>query len=229
MNFSIIIPVLNEEQYILPCLVALQHFRGCCEIIVVDGGSSDNTIAIASPLADQVIKSGKGRARQMNAGARLARGDVLVFVHADTYLPHNALELIQERVNACQQWGFFQIQLEGEHFMFKVIAFMMNLRSGLTAIATGDQAIFVSKSAFTSLNGYPEIALMEDISLTAMLGKFSRPVIIYSKVSSSARRWEKHGIFKTILLMWWLRLLYFFGCKPTKLATFYQKGQLWSR
>lgn len=228
MNFSIIIPVVNEAKSIYPCLMAIQHFRKVCEIIVVDGGSTDNTIAIASPLVDQVTSSEKGRAKQMNKGAELAQGDILVFLHADTYLPRKALQQIQQQINVDQQWGHFEIQLKGKHFMLKIIAFMMNLRSRLTGIATGDQVIFISKAAFTTIGGYPEIDLMEDITFSATLRKYSRPINIDNKVLSSARRWEQCGIFKTIILMWWLRLRYFFGSDPKTLARLYRKGQLWN-
>lgn len=227
MKFSIIIPTLNEQNSIVSCLTALQALRGRCEIIVADGGSSDNTRVLAGDLADGVVVSEKGRARQMNSGARQASGDVLLFLHADTFLPENALELIENRISATRQWGRFDIRLSGDHFMFKVIAQMMNRRSRLTGIATGDQAIFVTRKAFTAAGLYPEIALMEDIALSKALKKICPPVCLQAKVVSSCRRWQSFGIAKTILLMWSLRLRYFFGEDPDDLAQLYYRGKRW--
>ena len=224
MKFSIIIPTLNEEKTIQSCLSALQPLRNECEIIIVDGDSIDNTRILAAPLADKVITSAKGRAKQMNNGARHATGDVLIFLHADTCLPENALQLIQQKISSASQWGRFDIQLSGNHFMLKVIAQMMNWRSRLTGIATGDQVIFVTRLAFEKAGQYPEINLMEDIALCKALKKISPPICLKAKVISSGRRWEHNGIYKTILLMWSLRLRYFFGADPQTLAFLYTNG-----
>ncbi|MBF6649456.1 TIGR04283 family arsenosugar biosynthesis glycosyltransferase [Methylobacter sp. BlB1] len=227
MKFSIIIPALNEAQNIQGCLSALQPLRNDCELIVVDGGSTDGTPAIAEPLADQVISAPKGRARQMNAGARQATGEVLLFLHADTFLPDNAIQLIREQINRPAPWGRFDIRLSGDHFMLKVISQMMNWRSRLTGIATGDQAIFVTHEAFTAVGGYPDISLMEDIALCKALNKISPPLCLKAKVNSSGRRWLQFGLYKTILFMWSLRLRYFFGADPKTLARLYSGGHLW--
>jgi rSAM/selenodomain-associated transferase 2 len=224
MNFSIIIPTLNEEKTIESCLSALQPLRNNCEIIIVDGGSIDNTRVIARSLADKVVSSDKGRARQMNNGARYASGNVLIFLHADTSLPENALQLIQQKLNSSRKWGRFDIQLSGNHFMLKVIAQMMNWRSRLTGIATGDQVIFVTRLAFEKAGQYPEINLMEDIAICKALRKISPPICLKAKVISSGRRWERYGIYKTILLMWNIRLRYFFGADPQILAFLYTNG-----
>ena len=224
MNFSIIIPTLNEEKTIEPCLSALQPLRNNCEIIIVDGGSIDNTRVIAGTLADKVVSSDKGRARQMNNGARYASGNVLIFLHADTSLPENALQLVQQKLNSSRKWGRFDIQLSGKHFMLKVIAQMMNWRSRLTGIATGDQVIFVTRLAFEKAGQYPEINLMEDIAICKALRKISPPICLKAKVISSGRRWERYGIYKTILLMWNIRLRYFFGADPQTLAFLYTNG-----
>jgi len=223
MKFSIIIPTLNEEKIIEDCLSALQPLRDDCEIIIVDGDSTDSTRIVAAPLADKVIISAKSRAKQMNNGARQATGDVLIFLHADTSLPENALQLIQQEISSARQWGRFDIRLSGNPFMLKVIARMMNWRSRLTGIATGDQVIFVTRLAFEKAGQYPEINLMEDIALCTTLKKISPPICLKDKVISSGRRWENNGIYMTILLMWSLRLRYFFGADPQTLAFLYKR------
>ena len=229
MKFSIIIPAINEAATIQSCLLALQDLRGIAEIIVVDGGSRDNTIELATAYADKVLQSGQGRARQMNYGAKHATGDILIFLHADTELPEQALSLIERGLGTQKVWGRFDIELCGESVMFKIIAFMMNWRSRLTGIATGDQVLFVRKAAFNAVGGYPEISLMEDIALSSVLKKISPPLCLTAKVKSSARRWQQYGIFKTILLMWSLRLRYWLGQDPQYLAELYRTGKLWTR
>ncbi|MGR8978582.1 MAG: TIGR04283 family arsenosugar biosynthesis glycosyltransferase [Gammaproteobacteria bacterium] len=224
MKFSIIIPTLNEAQSLPACLSALEPLRPDSEIIVCDGGSTDNTVTIARKSADHVIESDKGRARQMNAGAKAATGNILLFLHADTLLPENALHLLSRPLVEASAWGRFDIELTGGHFMLRVIAQMMNWRSRLTGIATGDQAIFVNREAFASVGGFPEIALMEDIALSTSLKKIAPPLCLKEKAVSSGRRWEKFGITKTIMLMWNLRIRYFFGADPDILASLYYKG-----
>jgi len=221
MKFSLIVPTLNEASSISAGLAALQPLRDRAEIIVADGGSSDNTVTLAEKWADRVVRSPKGRARQMNLGAKLATGDVLIFLHADTFLPPDALDRIERQLETSGDWGRFDIQLSGNHFMFKIIAQLMNWRSRLTGIATGDQVLFVSKKAFVSAGGFPDIALMEDIALSKALKKISPPVCLKAKVVSSSRKWQQHGIIRTILLMWSLRLQYFFGADPDVLARRY--------
>jgi rSAM/selenodomain-associated transferase 2 len=224
MKFSIIIPTLNEEN-IASCLLPLQPLRSNCEIIIVDAGNTSSDYPHAH-LADKIISSAKGRARQMNLGASQASGDILIFLHADTYLPDNALQLIGQHLGD-RQWGRFDIQLSGDHFMLKIIAWMMNHRSRLTGIATGDQTIFTTKEAFAAVGRYPEIALMEDIALSKALKKLSPPLCLNEKATSSGRRWEHFGVYRTILLMWTLRLRYFFNTDPQRLAELYSKGGFW--
>ena len=224
MDFSIIIPTLNEEKTLHACLSALQALRYNCEVIIVDGGSIDNTRQIAAPLADKLLTSTTGRALQMNNGASQAAGSVLIFLHADTYLPENALPLIAKHINKNAQWGRFDIQLSGKPFMLKVIARMMNWRSRLTGIATGDQVIFVTRRAFEQAGCYPAISLMEDIALCTALKKIGSPICLKAKVISSGRRWERNGVYKTMLLMWYLRWRYYFGADPQTLADLYRRG-----
>ncbi|MGZ5077781.1 MAG: TIGR04283 family arsenosugar biosynthesis glycosyltransferase [Methylobacter sp.] len=225
MKFSIIIPTLNEEKTIEPYLLALQPLRRNCEIIIVDAGIASYNYPHAH-LADKIINSEKGRARQMNHGASHASGEILIFLHADTTLPKNALQLIEQQLGN-RQWGRFNIRLSGNHFMLKIIARMMNWRSRLTGIVTGDQVIFVGKQAFAAVGGYPEIALMEDIAISKALKKIGPPLCLNAKVTSSGRRWERYGVYKTIMLMWSLRLRYFFGADPQLLAELYSRGQFW--
>jgi len=224
MNYSIIIPTLNEADNIQSCLLKLQAFRNACEIIVADGGSTDNTVKLASPLADKVIRSETGRAKQMNAGAKQASGRMLIFLHADTTLPINALDLIKPDNN---HWGRFDISLSGKPIMLKVVSQFMNWRSRLTGIATGDQVLFISRALFEKVGGYADIVLMEDIHLCHCLKKINSPSCLKAKVISSGRRWEKFGVLKTILLMWSIRLRYFFGEKPEVLANLYSRGLFW--
>jgi rSAM/selenodomain-associated transferase 2 len=223
MRLTIITPTLDEAAGIAGHLRALQplRLRGH-EIIVADGGSTDGTAERARPLADRVLEAPRGRALQMNAAAADARGDVLLFLHADTALPEGADELVFAALasRACA-WGRFDVRIEGRHPMLRVVARMMNLRSRLSGIATGDQAMFVTRAAFVQAGGFPAIALMEDIALSAALKRISRPACLRARVCTSGRRWEKHGVARTILAMWRLRLAYFLGTKPARLAREY--------
>ena len=225
MKLSIIIPALNEAEIIQSTLIKLQDLRARHhEVIMVDGGSHDNTIELATPLTDKIIKAGEGRARQMNAGVLQATGDVYWFLHSDSIIPDDADKLIQLNLTENKHWGRFNIRLSGKNITFRVIEFMMNVRSCMTGIATGDQGIFMKKAAFTKISGYKYIRLMEDIDISSrLLAMFGRPVCIKSKLITSSRRWEKHGIVKTMLLMWRLRLAYFLGANPDNLAKRYSK------
>lgn len=223
MRVSLIVPVLNEERLIYPLLDASQRIADASvELIIVDGGSQDNTVTLAEKFADQVIVSAKGRASQMNAGADVASGDILLFLHVDTRLPDDFLSVLANGFpNSGKQWGRFDVQLSGSHWLFRIIEFFMNWRSRMTGIATGDQAIFVKRAAFDAVGGFPCVALMEDISLSRLLKKKSRPYCSRSVVVASSRKWETKGILATVLLMWRVRLAYFFGASPEHLARIY--------
>ena len=223
MSPSIIIPVLNEAANIVAALQALSPLRARgVELIVVDGGSADGTAALARPLADFVIASARGRATQMNAGAALARGDVLIFLHADTRLPGDAdRRVVDGLARSGRAWGRFDVAIEGEHPLLPVVAHAMNFRSRLTGITTGDQAMFVARAAFDRVGGFPEIALMEDIALARNLKRLSRPLSLRARVTTSGRRWERRGVVRTIVKMWRLRAAYFFGADPQDLARRY--------
>jgi len=222
-DLSIIVPVLDEEAGIASTLQALEPLRARgVEVIVVDGASRDRTVAIATPLCTKLIAASRGRASQMNAGAAAARGQVLLFLHADTRLPESADRLVLEGLAASRRaWGRFDVRIEGDHPLFPVIAAMMNLRSRLTGIATGDQAIFVLRDTFAAVGGFPAIPLMEDIALSRRLKRLGQPLCLAARASTSGRRWEKHGVVRTVLLMWRLRLAFFFGAEPATLARIY--------
>ncbi|MGH6684187.1 MAG: TIGR04283 family arsenosugar biosynthesis glycosyltransferase [Pseudolabrys sp.] len=220
MKLSIIMPVLDEAAEIEAALAALAplRMRGI-EVIVVDSGSRDGTSDLARSLADRVITAPRGRAEQMNAGAAAANGDVLLFLHADSRLPEDADRLVLDRLaRSGRAWGRFDMRFDNG---LGLIALMMNWRSRLTGIATGDQALFVTLTAFEHAGGFPAIALMEDVALSTKLKRISRPLALDVRVTTSARRWRKHGVIRTVLLMWRLRLAYFLGADPAKLAQVY--------
>ncbi len=223
MELSIILPVLDEAQGIVDALAALRPLaaRGV-EIIVADGGSGDDTIARATPLSDRVIVAPRGRGAQMNAGAAAARGAVLLFLHADTSLPADADALVRSGLaRSGRRWGRFDIRIAGSHPLLRVVAVLTNFRSRATGIATGDQAMFMTRAAFATAGGFPDIPLMEDIALSARLKRLGPPLCLRSAVVTSGRRWEKHGVVRTILLMWCLRFAYFLGADPGFLARSY--------
>jgi rSAM/selenodomain-associated transferase 2 len=215
-------PVLDEAAEIEAALSALAPYRRRgVEVIVVDGGSSDGTPERARVLADRVIAAARGRALQMNAGATIAQGDVLLFLHADTQLPENADRLLLDGLAVSDRvWGRFDVRFDGGGLL-RVVAAMMNLRARLTGIATGDQALFVTRAAFDSVGGFPPIALMEDVALSARLKRVSRPLCLSARVTTSARRWRRHGTLRTVLMMWWLRLRFSLGADPVELARVY--------
>jgi rSAM/selenodomain-associated transferase 2 len=226
VQLSIIVPVLNESGIVARGLASLQALRRAGhEVIVVDGGSSDDTVALAAPYADRLLSSARGRAAQLNAGARCAAGAVLLFLHADCVPPAAADRLIFDGMAASgAHWGRFDVRLSGAHWLLRVVETAMNWRSRLTGIATGDQGIFVEVALFRKVGEFPQIALMEDIALCRALRRHERPLCIATPVIASSRRWEQNGIVKTILLMWRLRLAYWLGADPAALARRYRTG-----
>ena len=222
---SVIIPTLDEEGSIDSCLRELLPLKGQGhEVIVVDGGSRDDTVALAGKLADRVMSCESGRARQMNTGAGAARGDILLFLHADTRLPPDADRLMQAALaKSTSSWGRFDVRLTGRHWLFPIIAWSMNVRSRLTAIATGDQAMFMSRAVFHAVGGFPDIPLMEDIAMSKRLKRHGRPSCLRGPVLASSRRWESHGVLRTVLLMWWLRASYALGVSPDRLVRRYYR------
>ena len=242
VRLSVIIPMLNEAASIQRTLAALdstvnatspasQRHSIELEVIVVDGGSTDGSAALATPLCDQLIHAAPGRATQMNAGAAASSGELLLFLHADTLLPANALAVLAAATATAEAtapgrsrsaWGRFDVRIDGTHPMLRVVAASMNLRSRLTGIATGDQAIFISRAAFVAVGGFPAQPLMEDIEMSRRLNRISRPLCLRAAVTTSGRRWEKAGVWRTILLMWSLRLRYWLGTSPDQLARRYR-------
>lgn len=234
---SIVIPVLNEAQGIAQALQALAPLRARgVQVIVVDAGSSDDTVeracqALQAPVVNgmpvaapwQVISAPPGRAVQMNAGAREARATTLLFLHADTFLPPAADTLVACALSrGTHHWGRFDVHIKGQHSMLRVIAALMNRRSRLSGIATGDQALFMTRAAFDRVGGFPAQPLMEDIEISKRLLRLSRPACLDQRVLTSARRWETRGVWRTVLLMWRLRWAYWRGVSPERLAELYR-------
>ncbi len=230
MRLAIIVPVLNEAAQIESCLAALAELRQRgAHVIVIDGGSGDATVRLAAPLCDRVIAAPRGRALQMNAGARSeqARGaDVLLFLHADVRLPAEADRLIFRALsNGRAHWGRFDVKLQGRSPGLRLVGSMMNLRSRATGICTGDQAIFVEQGAFLALEGFAPIALMEDVEFCRRARRLSAPLALRPPVIVSARRWDQAGLVRTVLRMWSLRLAYFLGADPQQLAQRYRDAR----
>lgn len=221
LKLSIIIPVLNEAGCIQECLAGLQGLRQKGhEVIVADGGSTDASAALATPLCDSLVESARGRARQMNAAAAAASGDILIFLHADTYFTFDPGRKLND-IGQAGIWGCFTVRLSGPHPLFRVFEFFINLRARLTGIVSGDQALFVSRDLFEQAGGFPDIPLMEDIAVSKALKHYMTPVCLRDTVISSSRRWEQHGIIKTMLQMWLRRFRYAIGVNPAILARGY--------
>ncbi len=221
MLISIIIPTLNEALSIAQTLTRVRQ-EGECELIVVDGGSSDGTSECARPFADLVVTALRGRARQMNTGAHHAHGEVLLFLHADTVLPSGFPQMLTQAFSNTQiVGGRFDVRLNAGGWPFRMVETMMNLRSRVTRISTGDQAIFVRRQVFEAIGGYPDLALMEDIEFSRKLKRTGRIACLHERVVTSARRWQQDGVFHTIARMWMLRFCYFCGVPAERLREFY--------
>jgi len=214
---SIIVPLLNEEAVAEKLMNQLEQ-SGAEQIIIVDGGSSDSTRELVRAAGYTVVESAAGRAKQMNAGAKLANQRMLLFLHADTKLPkHYKSEIVKADV-----WGRFDVSFDDQSRSMNMVAYFMNFRSRISSVATGDQAIFVDRDVFQSVGGFPEFPLMEDVAICKRLRQLHRPFNSREKVVTSARRWEQHGVGNTILKMWWYRLAFFLGVSPSKLRRGYE-------
>jgi rSAM/selenodomain-associated transferase 2 len=230
MRLAIVVPVLNEAATIEAALQRLTPLRGRgARVIVVDGGSSDDTAARAAPLADRVLTAPRGRALQMNAGAQAEEAmaaDVLLFLHADTRLPEEADRLLARALaDGAHSWGRFDVRLDADGWPLRLVEALMNWRSRATGIATGDQAIFVTRSAFTWLHGFAPLPLMEAVDFCSRAKRLTKPAALRDRVVTSARRWQQHGVWRTVALMWRLRLAYFFGADPAVLARRYRDAR----
>jgi rSAM/selenodomain-associated transferase 2 len=226
-SLSIVVPALDEAHAIGGTLAALAEARARgAEVVVVDGGSNDATVSIAESLADRVIRAQRGRALQLAAGAQAALGDVLWFLHADTRPPpHADLCLLAAVGDAALAWGRFDVRIAGAHWALPQVARLMNLRSRLSGIATGDQGIFATRALFERAGGFPRQRLMEDVAFSREAKRIRPPICLGAKLVTSGRRWERHGVVRTVLLMWQLRLAYFLGADPDRLALRYERGR----
>lgn len=223
MRFSIIMPVLNEEAVLAEQLADLvkQFASYDCELIIVDGGSQDQTVAIARRFGN-VIHSPRGRATQMNSGAKVAHSDVLLFLHADTGLPDNAFGAIEQALTVTSVvGGAFRVCFNCDQWLYRLVAWTTNLRSRTRTIFTGDQAYFIRATSFHAIGGYPEQLLMEDLEIIKQLRAIGKVVLLPQYVTTSARRHEKVGLLRSVVFMWYLRLLYRFGVSPAQLQRMY--------
>lgn len=224
-DLVVVVPVLDEAAGLGDRLRALQPLRGRgTRVVVVDGGSEDDSVAIAEAHADLVLTAPRGRAVQMNAGAAALECHSLLFLHADTALPADADRLVRAALGEQRLWGRFDVRLDSPRPVFRIIERLINLRSRLSGIATGDQAIFVDAASFRAVGGFPDQALMEDIALSKRLKKLSRPVCLRAAAVTSARRWQRFGVWRTVWLMWRLRAAYALGADPGRLARAYRSG-----
>jgi len=220
---SIIIPIRNEAPLIAQQLALLQTYRQAGhELIIVDGDSQDGSFQAALPWADKVLSSPKGRGQQLHLGAQAAQGDTLLFLHIDTRLPPQADQLIHTALQQSDRvWGHFKVSLSGQHPLFPLIAQLMNLRACLTAMVTGDHCLFVQNTAYQDCGGFPAVSLMEDLHLSKRLKRLSKPLCLPQTVITNSRRWQQHGVIRTIMTMWWMRLAWFFGVDEDRLARWY--------
>jgi rSAM/selenodomain-associated transferase 2 len=218
----IVVPVLDEAATLAARLCALESLRQRgVRVVVVDGGSQDETLAIAREHSDLALTAPRGRASQMNAGAAACPAEVVLFLHADTVLPDNADVLVRCATLVPFAWGRFDVRIDSPRRLLRLVGAMMNLRSRWSGIATGDQALFVRDDLFQRVGGFPDLPLMEDIAICRLLKRHGRPACLRERVKTSARRWERHGVWRAIFLMWRLRAAYFFGADPNELAIQY--------
>ena len=223
-SVAIIMPVLNEAAILESRITDLRQLQTWAELCIVDGGSADSTVALARTITPHVLCCQPGRALQMNRGAEEAHAEYLLFLHGDTVLPADFEAFIAALGNARPFWGFFPVQLVPGGRVLTVVERCINWRSRLTAVATGDQAIFVRRELFERLSGYAAIPLMEDVELSKRLRQFAQPFRWGSAVQTSSRRWQQRGVVPTVLQMWDLRLRYFLGASPQHLhARYYGK------
>lgn len=223
MQLSIVIPMLDEGAQALACVRHLAPLRAAGhEVILVDGGSQTLAADQLRSWVDHLIVSEPGRAVQMNQGARVARGDVFWFLHADTRVQKGMDQAIASALAGVSGWGRFDVRLDGGHSLLRLVERMMNLRSRWSGIATGDQGLFIHRELFVQVGGYPEQELMEDVEISARLKRITQPHCLRQQLSTSSRRWERQGVLRTIFLMWGLRFAYWLGVSPSRLVRYYR-------
>ena len=214
--------MLNEAATIASTLDALRRGAPDAEIVVVDGGSTDASVAIARPLSDTLIDAPRGRALQMNAGARASQGDVLVFVHADTIVPSTfATDIASALSDPAIVGGRFDVRLDDSALPYRIIGAMISLRSRISHTGTGDQAIFVRRDVFDRLGGFPELELCEDLEFSRRLKRTGQIACLRTRVITSARRWNRDGVVRTVIRMWLIRAMYLLGVPPARLKRMY--------
>jgi len=214
--------MLNEAATIASALNAIRRGAPDAEVIVVDGGSADSSVAIARPLCDLLISASRGRARQMNAGARASHGDALVFVHADTIVPSTfAADIASALSDSAVAGGRFDVALDASNLPYRIIGAMISLRSRISRTGTGDQAIFVRREVFDRLGGFPELELCEDLEFSRRLKRTGRVACLRARVTTSARRWSRNGVVRTVVRMWLIRAMYLMGVPPARLKRMY--------
>ena len=220
---SIIIPVINEEVSLRSFLPSLQNLReDGCEIILVDGGSSDGSCEVAKPLVDKLLVTNRGRASQMNFGAKSSNGEILIFLHADTQLNAQAITFARDVADRFESfWGWYSLRFQNSSYLLSFVSCCMRVRSSITKICTGDQTLFISSTLFSDIGGFPDIPIMEDIAICKLLRTRVAPIQLKSRVLSSPRRWQRDGLLKTVFFMWYLRFLYWLGFSPVKLSDKY--------
>jgi rSAM/selenodomain-associated transferase 2 len=221
-KLSVVVPMLNEAATIASTLDALRRGAPDAEIIVVDGGSTDASVAIVRPLCDTLIDASRGRALQMNAGARASQGDVLVFVHADTIVPSTfATDIASALSDPAVVGGRFDVKLDDNALPYRIIGAMISIRSRISRTGTGDQAIFVRRDVFDRLGGFPELELCEDLEFSRRLKRTGRIACLRTRVTTSARRWNRDGVVRTVVRMWLIRGMYLMGVPPARLKRMY--------
>ena len=214
--------MLNEAAAIASTLVALRRGAPDAEIVVVDGGSIDASVAQARPLCDALIVASRGRARQMNAGARASHGDAIAFVHADTIVPPTfAADIASALSDSAAVGGRFDVELDDRAIPYRIIGAMISLRSRLSRTGTGDQAIFVRRAIFDRLGGFPELELCEDLEFSRRMKRAGRVACLRARVTTSARRWNRDGVVRTVVRMWLIRAMYLLGVPPARLKRMY--------